>query len=63
MTFVKVKMGLAKVPAGGTLQVLLAEGALRNVVSSLKQEGHRVLEVRREDAAYRLLVERVGKGA
>lgn len=63
MTFVRVKMGLAKIPAGGTLSVLLAEEALKNVISSLKQEGHRVVEVGRQDSAYLLVVERGGKGA
>lgn len=63
MTFVKVKMGLSRIPAGGTLAVLLADGALKNVISSLKQEGHRVAEVRRQEAAYLLFVERKREGA
>ena len=63
MTFVKVKMGLAKIPVGGKLAVLLSEGALKNVISSLKQEGHRVAEVHRKDAAYLIVVEREGRNA
>lgn len=63
MTFVKVKMGLAKVPAGGTLNVLLAGEALKNVIASLKQEGHRVARVERLEEAYLLVVERGGERA
>ena len=63
MTFVKVKMALSKIPAGGKLAVLLAEGALKNVISSLKQEGHRVAEGHRKDASYLLVVERDGRVA
>jgi len=62
MTFVKVKIALSKLPAGGTLEVLLKEEALKNVISSLKQEGHRVTGVCREKEAFRIVVERDGNG-
>ncbi|HZW37064.1 MAG: 4Fe-4S dicluster domain-containing protein, partial [Deltaproteobacteria bacterium] len=40
MTFVKVRMGLSKIGPSGKLTVRLKEGALKNVISSLKAEGH-----------------------
>lgn len=60
MTFVKVKMGLVKVPPGGALNVLLAEEALKNVIASLKQEGHRVTGVVRQEGAFLIAVEKGG---
>ena len=61
MTFVKVKMGLAKIPPAGKLNVLLAEDALKNVISSLKQEGHRVSGVSRQESAFLIVVEKEGE--
>lgn len=62
MTFVKVKMGLSKIAPQGKLSVLLSEEALKNVVSSLKAEGHKVTRVDRQDAAFVLEIEK-GAGA
>ena len=58
MTFVKVKMGLTKIAPSEKLNVLLLEEALKNVISSLKSEGHKVTRVERRDAAFLLEVER-----
>ena len=63
MTFVKVKIALSKLPPRGRLEVLLKEDALKNVISSLKQEGHHVAGVKREEAAFQILVERGGGGS
>jgi len=60
MTFVKVKIALANVAPSGTLAVLLKEEALKNVISSLKTEGHRVTRVGRRESAYLLEVEKKG---
>ncbi len=60
MTFVKVKIALANVAPRGTLAVLLREEALKNVISSLKAEGHRVTGVSRREAAFLLEVEKKG---
>ena len=60
MTFVKVKIALTKIAPSGKLSVLLKEGALKNVISSLKTEGHRVTGVKRREAAYLLEVEKRG---
>lgn len=60
MTFVKVRMGLSKIGPSGKLTVRLKEGALKNVISSLKAEGHRVSRVTRQDGDFLLVVERDG---
>jgi tRNA 2-thiouridine synthesizing protein A len=60
MTFVKVKMGLTKVSTFGKLNILLKEEALKNVISSLKAEGHKVTRVERQDAVFLLEVEKDG---
>jgi len=61
MTFVKVKIALTKIAASGKLSVLLKEEALKNVISSLKTEGHRVTGVKRQESAYVLEVEKKGE--
>jgi tRNA 2-thiouridine synthesizing protein A len=61
MTFVKVKMGLQRVPPLGTLAVRLKEEALKNVISSLKTEGHRVTNVSREEGIFLLEVTKAGR--
>ncbi len=63
MTFVKVKMGLQQVPPLGTLTVRLKEEALKNVISSLKTEGHRVTNVSREGTIFLLEVEKTSEAA
>jgi tRNA 2-thiouridine synthesizing protein A len=60
MTFVKVTMGLQRVPPLGTLNVRLREEALKNVISSLKTEGHRVTNVSREEGIFLLEVTKGG---
>lgn len=62
MTFVKVKIALANVAPRGTLAVLLREEALKNVISSLKAEGHRVTGVTRREAEYLLEIEKNSGG-
>ena len=58
MTFVKVKMGLQKVAPPEKLTVRLKEDALKNVISSLKSEGHRIASVSREGPIFVLEVEK-----
>jgi hypothetical protein len=60
MTFVKVKMGLQGIPPLGTLTVRLKEEALKNVISSLKTEGHSVTNVSREEGIFLLEVTKGG---
>ncbi|HEY7585284.1 MAG TPA: sulfurtransferase TusA family protein [Candidatus Deferrimicrobiaceae bacterium] len=63
MTFVKVKMGLTKVGPSGRLNVVLKEEALKNVISSLKTEGHKVTRVEKKEAVFLLEVEKGGGAA
>ena len=60
MTFVKVKMGLQRIASQGKLNVRLKEDALKNVISSLKAEGHRVTKVSREEGIFLLEVTKAG---
>ena len=60
MTFVKVKMGLHGIAPSGKLNVRLKEEALKNVISSLKTEGHRVTNVSREEGNFLLEVTKAG---
>ena len=60
MTFVKVRLGLHKIPPSGKLNVRLKEEALKNVISSLKMEGHRVTNVSREEGIFLLEVTKGG---
>ena len=61
LTFVHVKVGLDAIRVGQVLEVFLADGEqIQDVPRSLKEEGHRVLQVRREGDRFRLLV-RKGK--
>lgn len=62
MTFVKVKMGLAKIASSETLNVLLKEEALKNVISSLKAEGHKVTKVVGRVDVFLLVVEKCEPG-
>jgi TusA-related sulfurtransferase len=58
MTFVKVKMSLAGLAPAALLDVRLKEDALKNVVSSLKTDGHKVTSVARDGELFVLTVER-----
>ena len=62
MTFVKVKMALAKIASEETLSVLLKEEALKTVISSLKAEGHKVTKVVGRVDVFLLMVEKSGIG-
>jgi tRNA 2-thiouridine synthesizing protein A len=63
MTFVKVKMALQKIAPSGQLNVMLREEALKNVISSLKAEGHKVILTERRDTVFLLEVEKNAAGA
>ena len=62
MTFVKVKMGLQHISPKGKINVRLKEEALKNVISSLKTEGHRVAGVSREGSIFLIEVEKKDEG-
>ena len=60
ITFVKVKMALEDLENGQILDVHLNEGEpIQNVPRSLKDEGHKVLSVQKnDDETYNLLVQK-----
>ncbi|MCI7261089.1 MAG: sulfurtransferase TusA family protein [Selenomonadales bacterium] len=62
ITFVKVKMALEELENGQILDVHLNEGEpIQNVPRSLKDEGHKVLSVQKnDDETYNLLVQKGG---
>lgn len=57
MTFVKVKLALAKLQSGEELEVLLNEGEpLNNVPRTVTEQGHEVLSVRDENGIHHVLI-------
>lgn len=59
MTFVKTKLKLETMSPGQVLEVTLREGEpLNNVPKSVKEEGHKILDLRKEGEVYKLLIER-----
>jgi tRNA 2-thiouridine synthesizing protein A len=59
MTFVKTKLKLDTLRSGQILEVILRDGEpLTNVPRSVKEEGHRILEIRQEGDFYAILIER-----
>ena len=60
MTFVKTKLKLETMSSGQVLEVTLREGEpLINVPRSVEQEGHKVLDIHREEGdVFKLLIER-----
>ncbi len=60
MTFVKTKLKLESMSPGQILEVTLRNGEpIRNVPRSVKEEGHKVLDiVKSEGEIYKLIIER-----
>ncbi|MGI9554057.1 MAG: sulfurtransferase TusA family protein [Thermodesulfobacteriota bacterium] len=59
MTFVKTKLKLETMGTGQVLEVTLREGEpLSNLPKSVEQEGHKVLDIYKEDPYYKILIER-----
>ena len=57
MTFVKVKLALAKLDSGEELEVLLNEGEpLKNVPRTVAEQGHQVLAIRQEGSVHHVLI-------
>ena len=57
MTFVKVKLALAKLQSGEELDVLLNEGEpLNNVPRTVAEQGHQVLSIRQEGGFHHVLI-------
>ncbi len=62
MTFVKVKLHLEQIRPGETLEVILKEGDhMKNVPRSVKDEGHKIVDVKQlDEGRYRLLIVKDG---
>ena len=62
ITFVKAKVALDELDDGDILEIRLNDGEpVQNVPRSLKEEGHKVLELtKNDDGTYRLIVQKVG---
>lgn len=59
MTFVKTKLKLEGMAKGQILEVTLREGEpLSNLPKSVEQEGHKVLDIHKEEPYYKILIER-----
>ena len=57
MTFVKVKLALAKLKTGEELDVALNEGEpLNNVPRTVTEQGHEVLSIRQEGGVHHVLI-------
>ena len=57
MTFVKVKLALAKLQSGEELDVALNEGEpLNNVPRTATEQGHQVLSIRQENGVHHVLI-------
>jgi sulfite reductase (ferredoxin) len=56
LNYVKTKLLLGQMPAGGTLSVLLDEAGARNVPPSVEKDGHEVLSIAEEDDHWRVVV-------
>lgn len=59
MTYVKTKLKLETMEKGQILEVTLREGEpLYNLPKSVEQEGHKVLDIYKDDPYYKILIER-----
>lgn len=59
INFVKTKLKLEELNQGDELEVLLDEGEpTKNVPRSVREEGHKILELKREREHYRVLIEK-----
>ena len=57
MTFVRAKLHLEQIAPGEVLEFVLKEGEqMRNVPRSIKDDGHRIEDVRQDGDRYHLLV-------
>ena len=63
MTFVKVKMALTRIGPSETLNVILKQEALKNVISSIKGEGHKITKVEGQEGAFLIVVEKAPPGS
>ena len=59
MTSVKTRLKLKSMKPGGVLEVRVSGGEpVENLPATVEREGHKVLEVRKEESFYTVLIER-----
>jgi tRNA 2-thiouridine synthesizing protein A len=59
MNFVKAKLKLESMDEGQILELMLDSGEpIQNVPKSIKDEGHRIVEVKKEGDCFRLKIEK-----
>ncbi|HBO84600.1 MAG: tRNA methyltransferase [Deltaproteobacteria bacterium GWC2_42_11] len=59
INFVKTKLALETMEKGQVLEVIIDDGEpIQNVPKSVKEEGHKIVEVKKEDNHFRLKIER-----
>lgn len=59
MNFVKTKLELEKLDKGQILEITLDSGEpIQNVPKSIKEEGHKIVEVNKEGDHFRLKIEK-----
>ncbi|WP_462137964.1 sulfurtransferase TusA family protein [Candidatus Mycalebacterium sp.] len=59
MTSIKTKMRLKSMRPGGVLEVRVSEGEpIDNLPRTIEREGHKVLEIKKEDSFYTVRIQR-----
>jgi tRNA 2-thiouridine synthesizing protein A len=59
LNFVKTKLRLEELDSGEQLEVLLDEGEpIQNVPRSIRDEGHKILELKREGDFFKVVIEK-----
>ncbi len=59
INFVKTKLKLEMLDAGQVLEIVLDSGEpIQNVPKSIKDEGHTIVDVKKEDGYFRLKIEK-----
>lgn len=59
INFVKTKLKLESMDSGEVLELVLDSGdPIQNVPKSIKEEGHKILEVKKEEGYFKLKIQR-----
>ena len=59
INFVKTKLALETMEKGQVLEVIIDDGEpIQNVPKSVKEEGHKIVEVKKEGEHFRLKIEK-----
>ncbi len=59
INFVKTKLKLDTMEAGEVLELVLDSGEpIQNVPKSIKEEGHKILEVKKEEGFFKLKIQK-----